>query len=216
MGQLSKKEWKKEFNRGMKIGGVCFLAFLLFIAICVVGGIAVVTNFDSWTNAEPEEGEDYYNVNMKNSEIKESFQLRTSGDEIDLKIYVDTDKNTTHDLGQFHLEFTRVELFDGTVPSDAFVLYYPPEEWYTKEAIERAKYEEIHIPIEKQKVGVDPTFYADQDYPSALYPFDEIEITTNKVIKLVDKNETIYDFYVRVLETNEEFNIEDLRVTYTQ
>lgn len=218
LGCMSDEEWSKEKRRGLYTSFVYGLMFFFF----VIGGMAIVVGMTSgdiklsnWFSASPS-GEFKY-VNMYQSELRQDFQLRINGSVTDLNVLVqyDDDNGTWSSLGVFRLEFQRMTIFDGSIPEDAYVLYYPPDDWYTSVVSEKTDYEEVHVPITKQKVGIDPTFFRDKDFPYELYPYDEIEITTNKVIKIVETNETIYDFYVRVLETNKDFNVVGMMVEYT-
>ena len=214
LGELSEKEWNNEKKR-MKYIFLVISGFTLVIAFLVITGTVAAVNgsldITKWFGLNKQS--EYKNVKLYESEIKQTFYGNVLGNKLNLKLEVLLDNGSYFNIGIFQMEFTRVTVFNGNIPSDAYVLYTPPDEWYTRQAYDISKYEEIHVPIEKQKVGTDPTFVKNKDYPYNLYPFDEIEITTNKVIKIIERNETIYDFYVRIKESNKDFNIQDLRVS---
>ena len=212
-GTMTDKEWKLEKKRSTEAAmrGIIPMAIILIIGVLVMVN-AVNGNIANMFTAKPTD--EYLNIKLSESEIKQSFVVTVPTNEMDLTIKVQTDEGADvwRSLGTFHLKFNRLVYFNGKIPSDAFVLYYPPKDWYTQLTGEDVKYDEIHVPVPKQKVGVDPTFFKDKDFPYDKYPYDEIAITTNKVIRVVETNETIYDFFVRVKESNKIFNIKNISV----
>jgi hypothetical protein len=208
LGELNKRAWRRELYRTIIRNVIVAVIALIFIIPILAWARG---DFDGWFRNEPTQ--EYAKVKAFESEVMQYFQIRTEGKEMDIRLLAVRDNGLEPlDLGEFHLEFRKLEVWDGGTPQGAFVLYYPPDDWYLKVTSEKTDYEEITKPTKKQRVGVDPTFYKDEDFPYEHYPVEEIEITTNKIINLLDENETIYDFYVRVREDNKDFDILSLEI----
>lgn len=123
-------------------------------------------------------------------------------------VFVNLTDGTMFNLGKFGFEFKSVVTFYGQHEENYYNLvgYILPSNWNIEMITGLKQMTLDNQVIYYDQLQQDPIFIRGRDYPLDL-PFGEIELQVNRIRHFSDNNQTDFFAFVRVRESQEEFNI---------